>query len=81
MRNDISVYEALRENCELLARLARTGVAIEDIKHLALYEDFERLKNDGLKVTYIVAHLCDQYEMSEPTVWRIVRKFRKSVVQ
>lgn len=75
------VYESLKNNRDLLIRLARTGIAVEDVKYLELYEDFVRLKDDGLKTTYVVAHLCDQYEVSEATVWRIIRKFQRVLVQ
>lgn len=75
------VYESLKDNRDLLIRLARTGIAVEDVKHLELYEDFVRLRTDGLKTTYVVAHLCDQYEVSEATVWRIIRKFQRVLVQ
>lgn len=75
------VYESLKDNRDLLIRLARTGIAVEDVKYLELYEDFVRLKDDGLKTTYVVAHLCDQYEVSEATVWRIIRKFQRVLVQ
>ena len=61
------VYESLKNNRDLLIRLARAGIAVEDVKHLELYEDFVRLRADGLKTTYVVAHLCDQYEVSEAT--------------
>ncbi len=75
------VYESLKDNRDLLIRLARAGIAIEDVKHLELYEDFVRLRADGLKTTYVVVHLCDQYEVSEATVWRIIRKFQRVLVQ
>ena len=47
------VYESLKDNRDLLIRLARTGIAVEDVKYLELYEDFVRLKDDGLKTTYV----------------------------
>lgn len=44
------VYESLKDNRDLLIRLARTGIAVEDVKHLELYEDFVRLRADGRKL-------------------------------
>ena len=42
-------------------------------------QDCERLRRDGFKVAYIVAYLCDTYEVSERTVYRIIRRFGRDV--
>lgn len=72
-----TVYQKLKEHRALLVSLARTGIAVEDVKYIELFEEFERLKNEGLKKTYIAAHLCDEFEVSERTVWRIVSRFSR----
>lgn len=74
-----TVHDILTENAAMLRALARAGVAIEDVNDLTIYDDFVRLTESGVKTTYVVAHLCDQYERSERTIWRIVRKFRRVV--
>lgn len=74
-----TVFEIMDDNAEVLRSLARTGVAIEDVNNLEMYREFEQLLRDGLKTTYIIAHLCDEYAVCERTVWRIVRKFRRIV--
>lgn len=75
----MKVHEIIRQNAELLRALARAGVAIEDVRHIPLWLDYERLRRDGFKVAYIVAYLCEAYEVSERTVYRIVGRFGRDV--
>ena len=74
-----SVYEVLKENATTLHALARVGIAIEDVANIGIFEEFQRLKADGMKTTAIVAHLCDEYARSERTIWRMVRRFRRII--
>lgn len=74
-----TVYDVLKEHAATLHALARAGIAIEDVANIAIYEDFRKLEADGMKITAIVAHLCDEYARSERTIWRIVRRFRRAI--
>lgn len=74
-----TVHDIITEHADTLRALARAGVAIEDVGDLPIYNDFVRLTESGVKTTYVVTHLCDEYERSERTIWRIVRKFRRIV--
>lgn len=69
-----NVYEILKKNKRELQSLLNAGVSAKDIKWIEFYEDWERLKNDGLKTTYIIAVLSSEYNISEDTAWRIIRK-------
>lgn len=75
----MTIYEALKLNACLLEALKSGGINVGDVEYLSLYEDFEKLNKDGLKSTYITAYLTGQYEVSERTVWRIVKKFRRTL--
>lgn len=75
----MKVHEIIKEHADTLRTLARAGVAIEDVKYIPLWQAYSRLRSDGLKKTYIVAHLCDEYAVSERTVYRIVRRFTRNV--
>lgn len=74
-----SVYDVLKENATTLHALARAGIAIEDVANIGIFEEFQRLKADGMKTTAIVAHLCDEYAYSERSIWRMVRRFRRII--
>jgi len=69
----MKVHEILQQNTDLLRALARAGAAIEDVRYIPLWNDY------GFKVAYIVAYLCDTYEVSERTVYRIIRRFGRDV--
>ena len=75
----MKAHEIIALNVTLLEALARTGIGCDDVRHLPLWRDYERLKGDGLKTAYIVAYLCDRYALSERTVYRIIDRFRKEV--
>lgn len=75
----MKVHEILRQHADLFRMLARAGVAIEDVRYIPLWLDYERLRRDGFKIAYIVAHLCDTYEVSERTVYRIVGRFKRNI--
>ena len=51
----MKVHEILQQNADLLRALARAGAAIEDVRYIPLWSDYERLHRDGFKVAYIVA--------------------------
>ncbi|WP_418991864.1 hypothetical protein [Alistipes sp.] len=75
----MKVHEILRQHADLLRTLARAGVAIEDVRYIPLWRDYDRLRHDGFKIAYIVAYLCDTYEISERTVYRIVGRFNRNI--
>ncbi len=74
-----TVYDIIKANADVLRELTSAGVAIEDYKNIELYEDFVRLTGEGLKTTYVVMYLCSQYELSERSVWRVIRRFRTEI--
>ena len=74
-----TVHDIIVEHADTLRALARAGVAIEDVADLPIYNDFVRLTETVVKTTYVVMYLCEEYERSERTIWRIVRKFRRII--
>lgn len=62
-------------NRELIERLHNFGINADDCQHIKLFQEFEQLKNNGEKVTYIVAALSEKYNISERKIYKIVRKF------
>lgn len=62
-------------NRELIERLHNFGINADDCQYIKLFQEFERLKNNGEKVTYIVAALSEKYDISERKIYKIVRKF------
>lgn len=74
-----TVYDLVKANADVLKKLTSAGASAEDYKNIELYEEFVRLTREGLKTTYVVVHLCQEYELSERSVWRIVERFRRGI--
>lgn len=72
-------YDLLRTAESLLNILTANDVDAKDVKYLDLYEDFVRLKDEGHKVCYIVYYLSQQYECSEATVYRVVKRMAQDI--
>ena len=73
----MTVFEILNFNRELINRLCRIGFKPEDCRYIDLYSDYERMKNNGEKVTYIVPHLSSEYGISERKVYEVIKRFGK----
>lgn len=74
---DMTVFEILNFNKELLNRLSLTGFKLEDCRFIDLYSEYEQMRRNGDKVTYIVMYLPGKYKVSERKVYGIIRHFRK----
>lgn len=46
-----------------------------DYKYIKLYEDYNKARKTGEKVGYVVAVLAERYQVSERTVYDVVRRF------
>lgn len=75
----MKVHEILAFNKELLEKLYSAGLNTSDFLHVDLYNEYARLKRDGLKKAYIVSFLSDQYSMSERKVYQGISKMERSV--
>lgn len=69
----MKIYELLEYNGELLKRLCKAGIKADDYKYMDLFADYNRLKQGGEKMTYIVALLSEKYGMSERKVYSVIR--------
>lgn len=68
-------YELVKLLQDVMNTLAKNGLSVTDARHVTMYEDWLRLRKEGHKYIYIIRYLSQQYEMSETSVYRIVRKF------
>ncbi|MDR1370826.1 MAG: hypothetical protein LBJ72_11990 [Dysgonamonadaceae bacterium] len=73
----MTVYEILNFNRELLNRLVVIGFRPKDCRYIDLYSEYERMRNDGDKITYIVSVLSDKYKVSERKAYDIIKQFKK----
>ncbi len=72
----MTVFEILKFNREMLERLGRMGVRLDDTRYINLFSEFCDMVNSGDKVSYAVAVLADRYGVSERKVYSLLRHFR-----
>lgn len=72
----MTVFEILKFNRELLERLGRMGVRLDDTRYIDLFSEFCDMVHSGDKVSYAVAVLADRYGVSERKVYSLLRHFR-----
>lgn len=71
--------ELIKISTNLLKLLSKYDIKTEDVKYVDLYTDYEKMVSKGEKITYIVSFLSDKYKVSEATIYRIIRRFKKTV--
>ena len=57
----MKVIEILKLNRGVLEACRDIGIRLEDVKYIDLYCDYNRLRANGEKVSYIVAVLAEKY--------------------
>ncbi|PTL28175.1 hypothetical protein AXF23_14795 [Prevotella sp. oral taxon 313] len=72
-------YELLKTAESLLFVLMSNDVDAKDVKYLEMYKEYMRLKKEGHKVGYVVYYLSQQYECSEATVYRVVKRMTQKI--
>lgn len=70
----MTVYETLKICGSLIGNLGKAGIKLSDHKYIGLFEDFQSARERGEKVAYIVACLSEQYNVSERSVYEIVKR-------
>ncbi len=76
----MTIFEVLKFNRELLERLHRIGVRLEDTAYIDLFVDFNNMVGAGEKVSYVVAVLADKYSISERKVYSLIKHFQSSAL-
>ena len=71
----MKIIEIVKINRELLKNLHAAGVRMEDEQFVDLYADYTTMHQRGEKVSYIVAVLADRYDISERTVYNLIKRF------
>ncbi len=69
-------YEALKLFGGVIDRLERAGARASDYKYLRMFEEYAEAVERGEKVSYVVAILADRYNVSERTVYDVVKRLQ-----
>jgi hypothetical protein len=73
------VCELLAFNRELLGKMVSAGIRHDDYKHVELYNEYTVMKECGEKVTYIVAHLSEKYNLSERFIYSFISRMKREI--
>lgn len=72
----MKVIEVLEFNRELIKKLRKAGIRLEDADYIDLYTEYKQLTAQGEKVSYIVAHLAEEYAVSERKIYSLIKRFQ-----
>ena len=75
----MNAYELLILNRNILQAMDGVSLDVGDVKYITVYQDYVRLSQVGLKKTYIMQYLSDEYNIAERTIYRIIDKFSTTV--
>lgn len=64
---------------ELLKIMSKYDGTINDWRHLPLYNDFVVMRNNRVKHRAVIEDLATKYNLSQSSVERIIRRFRKEI--
>lgn len=73
-------YEYLKVVQDIADIMRENGMTVNDARYVTLYESYCRLCREKHKRGWIVAYLCEQYGISQPTLYYIIRKMRREIV-
>lgn len=72
--------ELVKINKTGMELMSKIGLRTDDHKYLDLYEKYLTMRDLGEKVSYIIAHLAEAYNISESSVKRIIRRLSCEVI-
>ena len=62
---------------EILKLMSDFELRRDDWKHIALYEEYMKMRGEGEKVDYILYYLSNKYHTSESSIKRIIKRLSK----
>ena len=72
-------YDLIKAAESILGMLAKNNVDVKDVNHIEMYEEYNRLKSEGHKISYITFYLSQQYDIGQATVYRVVKRMEKNM--
>lgn len=72
----MTIFEILKFNRELLEKLHKIRVRLDDTQYIDLFSEFNEMVLAGDKVSYAVAVLADKYSISERKVYSLVKRYK-----
>lgn len=76
---EISAYALLKLNINQVTLMSKFDLSVADVRYLPMYEEYVKMRHEGLKVTHIICHLAEKYLVSESSVKRVVKRLSQKV--
>lgn len=76
----MTTYQLLKANESLFRLIADNKINITDVTHLSIYAEYQRMKEEGHKVSYITIYLADKYGMTDRGVYKVINRLNKKIV-
>lgn len=73
----MTMYEVMKLNQGLFEFMVANDVQLTDVRYVQMYGEYLRMRDEGHKLVYIVAFLQEEYNVSESTVYRVLRRFKQ----
>lgn len=64
-------------NHSLMKLLCNNCISPNDVNNIAVFEEFNEMKQQGLKVRYIAITLAEKYGITDRAVFKIVKRLSK----
>lgn len=74
------IYGDLIERyAEVLTLLGSYGITPTDVKALPVFTEYKELKSRGFKMTFIAEYLAQKYRLSVAGVYRVIKRFNRTI--
>ena len=64
---------------KMMKMLSEADIRMNDWRYLGVWKEYSKAVEAGEKRSGVVADLAGRYGMSEASVWKVVRRFRREV--
>lgn len=76
---EVSCYSLLKININQVKMMSQCDLPTHYYKYIPMFEEYLKMRREGSKMAYIIAHLSNTYGISESTVKRVVRALSQRV--
>lgn len=70
------IVDLLKISFSTLIFLHENGIKVSDVLYIGLFDDYQKMRSEGYKVSYIVYALAENYNICERKVYKILRRFQ-----
>ena len=63
----------------IITTLDRNDIKTADVRYVQMYRDWHRMRQEGHKWDWIMYWLGREYDLSEASVWRILKRMDKEI--